>query len=66
MEEENRRILEFAEEQQEREEGRMEEKREREEAMAAVQNQVSEKFITTTLSLKSVEKRKRLMCHDEV
>ena len=41
MEEENKRILEFAKEQQEREEDRMEKKKEVEEAMNKVQQRVS-------------------------
>lgn len=41
MEEENRRILEFAKEQQNREEERMEKKKQAEEAMNKVQERVS-------------------------
>ena len=40
MEEENRRILEFSRQQQEREEARMEEAKKQEQAMAAVQQKV--------------------------
>ena len=40
MEEENRRILEFSHQQQEREEVRMEEAKKQEQAMAAVQQKV--------------------------
>ena len=41
MEEENRRILEFAKEQQNREEERMEKRKQAEEAMSKVQERVS-------------------------
>lgn len=45
MEEENKRILQFAIQQQQREEDRMTEKRKREEQMSAVQHKVGKLYI---------------------
>ena len=56
MEEENRKILEFSKQQQEREEARMADRKMQEEAMAAMQSKLAKEITTKKAQAEEMER----------